>query len=312
MAKTKKTIKKKSKPAKKVVKVVKKVKPKKVVKRVKPKKVVKKPVKKIKPKKKPVKKIKKTTYKEALRKLEGRPKRRKLKKKVIPRKKVVRKVIRKPKKKEVLKPRVFVGNDPLDQLFESQAKVKLLKFFFRNAEDAFQLKDILKRLRSNQALVRQELKKLEKLGLVKQRKTWLTFETKTGKVKKEQKLVFYLNPGFEFFNELKKLVLKSAISSKDDLMKNIKKTGNIKLFVLNGVFTENYGALADLLIVGDRVNSRKLNDFLKNLEAEVGKELNCAVMNKKEFDYRYDMYDRFVRDLITDKGDVLIKKVILW
>jgi len=35
-------------------------------------------------------------------------------------------------------------------------------------------------------------------------------------------------------------------------------------------------------------------------------------MNKKEFDYRYDMYDRFVRDLINDRGDVLIKKVTLW
>jgi len=81
---------------------------------------------------------------------------------------------------------------------------------------------------------------------------------------------------------------------------------------INGIFTENDGASADLLVVGDRVNSRKLNDFIKNLESEVGKELNCSVMNKKEFDYRYDMYDRFVRDLINDRGDVLIKKVTLW
>jgi hypothetical protein len=92
----------------------------------------------------------------------------------------------------------------------------------------------------------------------------------------------------------------------------VRKIGNIKLLVLGGIFRNNEADGADLLIVGDKINSRKLTTFLKDLEAEVGKELNCASMSAKEFNYRYDMYDRFVRDLINENKDVLINKLNLW
>ena len=312
------------KPAKKVVK-----KPK-----LKFKKVVKKPVKKVKPKikKKSVKRkiVKKLKVKKVVRK----PVRKvKLKKKVIKRKivkkarpkKVVKRTIKKSRprkgrgpsirrrrKSGPTKPRIYVGKGPLEQLFESQAKVKLLRFFFRNPEEFFQPKDVFKRLRSSTVLLRQEMKKLEKLGLIKQKKVWLTFEKKRGGERKEQKMVSYLNTNFDFFDELRSLVLKSAVASKDDLVDSAKKVGNIKLLVLAGVFTGDETARADLLIVGDRINSKKLNNFIKEVEAEVGKAVNCAVLTTKEFNYRYDMYDRFVRDLLNTNCEILIRKLDLW
>ena len=88
--------------------------------------------------------------------------------------------------------------------------------------------------------------------------------------------------------------------------------GNVKLLVLTGVFTGDETARADLLIVGDKINQRKLNNFIKEVEAEVGKEVNCVVMSAKEFNYRYDMYDRFVRDLLNGKCEILLKKIDLW
>lgn len=278
----------------------------------------KKTTKKIKPKKsrpRSRKKIKKITYKEALKRLEGRKKRKKRKRKIHrrPRRKKTKKIRRiRRRVKKVVKPRIYIGKDPLDQLFESQAKVKLLKFFFRNAEDKFELKEIFKRLRRNPAVLRQEMKKLEKVGLIKQKKAWLVFRTKQGKIRKIKKTIFYLSPEFDYFIELRDLVLRSTVASKEDLIKDVNKLGKIKLLILNGVFTRNPGAAADLLIVGDRISSKKLNNFLKDLEAEVGRELKCAVMTAKEFNYRYDMYDRFVRDLISEGGEVLIKKLNLW
>lgn len=248
-------------------------------------------------------KIKKITFQQAIKRLRKKSRKKKFKR----RKRLIRK-----RHRRKAKPRVYIGKDPLDQLFESQAKVKLLKFFFRNAEDAFEQKNIFKKLRTNVALLRQEMKKLEKLGLIKQKKVWLSFEKKRGGVRKEKKTVFYLNPGFDFFSELRNLILKSTIASKSDLVERVRRLGNVKLLALNGIFTNNQGAAADLLIVGDRINSKKLNNFIKNLEAEVGKELKCAVMSFKEFDYRYDMYDRFVRDFLSEKSDILIQKVKLW
>jgi len=275
--------------------------------------MVKKKLKKIKSKKiKPKKKVRVLKFKKRIIK-KAKPK--KVAKRKL--KKVVKKIKRRAKRKKFrkaksTKPRVYIGKGALEQLFESQAKVKLLKFFFRNSNDIFQSKEIFKRLRSNTSLLRQGMNKLENIGVIKQKKAWLTFETKRGKVRKERKIVYYLNPAFDFVNELRNLILKSTISSKDDLVNSVRKLGNIKLLVLAGLFTGDEAAKADLLIVGDKINHRKLNNFLKDLEAEVGKELNCAIMNNREFSYRYDMYDRFVRDLLTGKSEILINRVNLW
>jgi len=259
---------------------------------------VKKSVKKAKPRKekKPVKRVKKSTR----RVKKPRPKFR-------PAKRITGK-----RKIRPVKIRIYVGKGTLEQLFESQAKTKLLKFFFRNCQDSFTLKEILKRLRTNAALIRKELGKLEKLGLIKQKKIWLSFEKKRGGVKREQKTVYYISSDFDFYNELKNLILKSTIASKDELTANVKKIGNIKILALSGIFTGDEAAKADILIVGDKINPRKLNTFIKDLEAEVGKELNCAAMSTREFNYRYDMYDRFVRDLLAGKSEVLINRVNLW
>jgi hypothetical protein len=298
---------------KKMIKRKKPAKKRKAVKRKEPakkKKVLKRKI--ARPRKKPKKKI--------VRKAEPK-KKTKPKKKLVKKKRVIKprrpKVSRpRPRKrasgKKRIKLRAYIGKGTLDQLFESQAKVKLLRFFFRNAEEIFQPEQIFKRLRSNIALLRQEMKKLEKLGLLKQRRAWLTFEKKRGGITREKKTVWHLNPNFDFFNELRSLVLKSAITSKDDLVERAKKLGNIKLLLLTGVFTGEESARADLLIVGDRINQRKLNGFIKDVEADTGKEINCAVMTTKEFSYRYDMYDQFVRKLIEGKSEILIKSIELW
>ena len=218
------------------------------------------------------------------------------------RQKVARRPIRRARQNAKLlsrRPKNIVGKGTLEQLFESLAKVKLMKFFFRNSIDTFQVREILKMVRTNKSAVKQEIKKLEKIGLIESRK-------------KQGRIVYSLNNNFDFLEELKNLILKSTISSKSELINNVRKIGNIKLLVLGGIFRNNEADEADILIVGDKINARKLTTFTKDLEAEVGKELNCATMSAKEFNYRYDMYDRFVRDLINENKDVLINKLNLW
>ena len=200
---------------------------------------------------------------------------------------------------KISKSRAIVGKGILEQLFESQAKVKLMRFFFRNQIDAFPIRQILKMLRMNSGAVRREIKKLEKIGLIDSRK-------------RQGRIVYSLNSNFDFLEELKNLVLKSTISSKSELINDIRKIGNVKLLVLGGIFRNSETDGADILVVGDKINPRKLTTFLKDLEAEVGKELNCASMSAKEFNYRYDMYDRFVRDLINENKNILINKLNLW
>jgi len=269
---------------------------KKVVKKARPKK--KKIVRKIKRHKrvKRIKRTKKTRKTRKIKKIRKVGKGRRIRKH-----KKIRKIrrVRKSRKAKISKPKTFIGKGILEQLFESQAKVKLMKLFFRNLDETFPIRDILKMLRVNPSSVRREMKKLEKIGIIR-------------KIKKQGRIVYQLDEGFDFIKELKDLILKSTISSKEELIRDVKKLGNIKLLVLSGIFRGNEGTEADMLIVGDKINQRKFSTFLKDLESEAGKELNCALMSSKEFNYRYDMYDRFIRDLLKDNGEILFNKLNLW
>ena len=85
--------------------------------------------------------------------------------------------------------------------------------------------------------------------------------------------------------------------------------------VISGVFFNNkdslgaLGSEVDLFIVGDDINKKRLRLFLKSLEAEVGKEIRFGLMEKEEFEYRYGMFDRFVRVLLDGPHEKLINKL---
>ncbi len=125
---------------------------------------------------------------------------------------------------------------------------------------------------------------------------------------------YMLNSDFEFFNELKGLILKSSPAEKDRMIRKISGLGRVKLAIISGVFLNNTNAVthgneADLFIVGDDIAKNKLRSFLKSLEAEVGKEIKFGLMDKDEFEYRYGMFDRFVRVLLEGPHVKLINKM---
>lgn len=128
---------------------------------------------------------------------------------------------------------------------------------------------------------------------------------------------YALNPNFEFFQELKILIMKSSPAEKNRLVQRIHKLGRIKLALLSGIFlsdVNNGGAasdnyVADLFIVGDDINKERLRLFLKSLEAEVGREIRLSIMDKEEFEYRYGMFDRFVRVLLESPHEKIINKL---
>lgn len=275
---------KKAKPKKRIIKRAKKKMVKKTLKR-RPKKSFK--------KKRPLKKARK---KKMVRK---KPAKKKIVKKRARKRPVKKRVIRKKpiRKKKVKKPAKRIGGGSLEQLFESPAKVQTMKLFFRNPEVNFLSKEAAKIMKMNLDLAKKQIKRLEKIGLLKTRQV------------SPRKQLFSINPNFDFFNELRELILKSSPVSKDKMLKAVRGLGKMKLVLLSGLFTGNDMARADLLIVGDSINQRKLTGFIKNLEAEAGTDINCVVMTTEEFKYRYNMYDRFVRDLLSEKSELLINRL---
>src|SRR3989338_4223232 len=123
---------------------------------------------------------------------------------------------------------------------------------------------------------------------------------------------YFLNPDFEFYGELRDLILKSSPTEKRELTKRIQNLGRIKFAVISGIFLQKENPdpqAADLLIVCDDINKNKFRTMLKSLEAEVGKELKYALMDKDEFMYRLNMFDRFMRVIFEGSHEVLIDKI---
>ncbi|OGN05124.1 MAG: hypothetical protein A3B99_00645 [Candidatus Yanofskybacteria bacterium RIFCSPHIGHO2_02_FULL_44_12b] len=165
-------------------------------------------------------------------------------------------------------------------------------------------------------MAKKKNKKIKKNRRKKLQKKRKILRRKIRRGSSKDRNLYALDPNFEFFNELRVLILKSSPAEKDKMIKRIAGLGRVKLAVVSGIFMSNYNenpeaytSDADLFIVGDGINKARLRSFLKSLEAEVGKEIRFGLMEKEEFEYRYGMFDRFVRVLLEGPHEKLINKL---
>lgn len=183
----------------------------------------------------------------------------------------------------------------------------------RNPDERFSFEALVSRSQVRPAAARKELKKLIRFGLVLP-----GFERIPGKKKRNgrtyfRKLpVYHAHKDFVAFRELRDLVGRASVAPRKKLLRQLNGIGRIKLAVLSGVFINNGDhARIDLLIVGDTLNKRKLSSFLAHTESELGKSIQHTIMDIEEFQYRMDMYDRFLRDILEYPHEKLINKLNL-
>ena len=153
-------------------------------------------------------------------------------------------------------------------------------------------------------------------GMKKKANKKIVKQKKTKKTRPKSKVErFTLNPDFEFFSELRSLILKSSAWERERMVQRVSNLGRVRLAVISGIFLSDpdslnqYDAPADLFIVGDDINRAKLRNFLGALEAEIGTEIKFTLMDKEEFDYRFNMFDRFVRVLLEGPHEKIVNKI---
>ncbi|KKU11341.1 MAG: hypothetical protein UX16_C0018G0006 [Parcubacteria group bacterium GW2011_GWB1_45_7] len=190
----------------------------------------------------------------------------------------------------------------LDTIFGSRVRVKILKLLYRQYPASFGLAELSARIQEPSFIARRELALLQVVGLVKKIRVAKTIEQ------------YGLNSSSDLFAELRELVLKPLPAEIVRLSKRIDSLGRIQLAIVAGIFVSRpeertYEAPADLFIVGDMIDKKKLNLFLKSLEADMGAEIRFAVMDPDEFRHRYEYFDRFLRVLLEGPHQKLINKM---
>ena len=197
----------------------------------------------------------------------------------------------------------------LEKLFGSKARVKILKLFLLHPTEKFYIRQLARDLKLQLNSVRRELENLENFGILTSIiKDDEVSEPKKGAAGGQEKKYFRANPDFVLFDEIKALMVKAQILYEKDFVRKLQGMGKVKLLVLTGLFVNNPNTLIDILLVG-KINKVKLIKLIKELEIELGKEINFTVFEPKEFRYRRDITDIFLYGILEGRKMVIIDEV---
>ena len=181
----------------------------------------------------------------------------------------------------------------LGRLMGSVNRVKVLRLFLLNPEDTFSAADIVRRSKVPAGGLRRELTSLNDAGFLN--------KTRSGQ--------WNLERSFPFLQAVKGLVIGGQTFPHEEIIRRFKNVGRIKLLVVAGVFIQDEGSRADILIVADAPKKSAIDRVVRSLEAEVGKELRYSILDTEEFKYRIGVYDKFIRDILDYRHETVIDKL---
>ncbi len=179
----------------------------------------------------------------------------------------------------------------LEHIFGSKTRVKLLQLFFRKPEQAFYGREIARSIGNQLNAVRRELANLEAVGLIV---VVPASECHTEELGTERSKYYRLNKNFALYGEFKSLLVRAQMMEEQELVEEIKKkAGEMDLVVLSGVFTNEDNAPTDLLLVGE-IKPMAMVKLIKKFEKVIGQPLRYTVMERREFNERREIGDRFL------------------
>lgn len=178
---------------------------------------------------------------------------------------------------------------PVEKLFGSKTRAKLLRLFFENPGKSFYVREMTRVIEEQINSVRRELLNLESIGIIKNE----TFDNK----------VYYsANAKHPFYRPMTDIFSKKVDLARD---KDVKESTweeyvrPVKKYLRGLVVTNRLPGQdgLDLLIIGDD-KTKKLSRWAEVIEKRQGKPLNYAIVSSDDFIYRKSVRDRFILDVL--------------
>ena len=183
---------------------------------------------------------------------------------------------------------------PLEKLFGSKTRAKLLALFVENTEKSYYVREITRVIEEQINSVRRELTNLSSLGLVKIENY-------------ENKVYYSANMKHPFARPMTEIFARSSAMNyvTDDNQKvEVRRTSIWEEYVrpvanlISGLIVTNripgQDGL-DLLIIGDN-RTHKLTHWAEVVEKRQGKPLNYVIISREDYIYRKSVRDKFLSD----------------
>ena len=179
-------------------------------------------------------------------------------------------------------------NTPVEKLFGSKTRAKLLQLFFGNPTKSFYIREMTRVIDEQINSVRRELSNLESIGIIKNESF-------------DNKVYYSANTKHPYCHSLTEIFSKKIDSNRDHDFKEStweEYCRPVKNY-LNGLVVTNrlpgQDGL-DLLIIGND-KTKKLTHWAEVVEKKQGKMINYAIMSPEDFSYRKSVRDRFLEDV---------------
>lgn len=199
-------------------------------------------------------------------------------------------------------------NDFLSELMDNKIRAKVLRLFILNENEYFAAGEVARRTGTSAATAQKEIKALIKIGIVKQeRRPESTDKAKVPEKKGKRQPTWTLDGHFRHRRALSTFIHEVAPVQYREVEDALRGTGRLMVVVLSGVFTGDRSRPADLLIVGDYMNEKRLEKAVQSFEPKYG-EIRYAILSTPEFRYRMTIQDKLVRDTLDYPHRVLINK----
>lgn len=174
----------------------------------------------------------------------------------------------------------------LQDFMISKVRVKMIELFFSSQSEMYYVREITREIKEEINAVRRELDRMLSAGILKSEQ-------------RGNRLYYSLNPKYLFFQELQQMVAKSyGLGGK--IRKARRKLGTVSFVMFSARFIKGLAprqSELDLLVVGDIVLP-ELEQLVKQEEKIIDREINYAVFNSEEFEFRKTRRDPFIMDVL--------------
>lgn len=182
------------------------------------------------------------------------------------------------------------NNTPLEKLFGSKTRTKLLSLFFGNPERSYYVREMTRVIDEQINSVRRELLNLESIGIIKNE----TYDNKIYYSANNKHP--YARALVMLFSSRTDVAVETAVvkpNAWEEYVRPVK--SYLTCLIVTNRLPGQEGV--DLLIVGDD-RTKKLTHWAEVVEKKEGKPLNYVIMSRDDFQYRLNVKDRFVSEVL--------------
>lgn len=182
-----------------------------------------------------------------------------------------------------------LASTPIEKLFGSKTRAKLLQLFYENPDKSFYVREMTRVIDEQINSVRRELTNLESIGIIKNE----NFDNKIY-YSANSKHPFY-RPMIEIFSKKAEITREKDVreSTWEDYCRPVK--NYLKGLIVTNRLPGQDGV--DLLIIGND-KTKKLTRWAEVIEKKMGKPINYVILSTDDFIYRKNVRDRFILDVL--------------